>query len=254
MCPEPGTLVLVPVPIDPQAGMASALAPDALSRVRALRHFVAENPRTARRFLSGVLDSPVQVVQFAELSEHTPAHHLENLLAPLLQGHDCGLVSEAGCPAVADPGAALVALAHARGIPVLPLPGPSAILMAIMASGLEGQAFRFAGYLPSDPDGRARRACELERDSARLGEAAWFIETPYRNHALWQTLLMVLRPDTLLSVSAGLGTPATFSLTRAVALWRNQPAPVLDRRPAVFGLQAARISEPARRPSSQRRT
>lgn len=257
MCPDPtgpGTLVLVPVPIDPQASMASSLASAALARVRGLRHFVAENPRTARRFLAGVLDAPVQAVEFAELNEHTPQGSLEPLLTPLLAGHDVGLVSEAGCPAVADPGATLVALAHARGIPVSPLPGPSAILLAIMASGLDGQAFRFAGYLPADPAGRARRACELERDSARLGEAAWFIETPYRNAALWQTLLEVLQPGTRLSVSAGLGTPETLSRTCPVGAWRSEPAPRLDRRPAVFGLQAARISEPVRRPSRPRRS
>lgn len=249
MSPEPqatGTLVLVPVPIDPAAGMATILGAEALARIRPLRHFIAENARTARRFLAPVLDVPIQQVTFAELNEHTPESALAGLLEPLRAGHDCGLVSEAGCPGVADPGANLVARAHAQGISVLPLPGPSAILLAIMASGLDGQAFRFVGYLPQDAAARASRLRILEADSAQRRESAWFIETPYRNGALWSTLLETLQPDTRVSVSAGLGTATAASLTRSVAQWRHHPSPDLERRPAVFGLQATPLSAPAR--------
>ncbi len=249
MCPEApqrGTLVLVPVPIDPEAGMASVLGMDALARIRRLRHFIAENARTARRFLGPVLEAPIREVSFAELSEHTPESSLAGLLEPLLAGHDCGLVSEAGCPAVADPGASLVARAHGLGIPVVPLPGPSAILLALMASGLDGQSFRFAGYLPQDAAGRAARLSALEADSARRRESVWFIETPYRNRALWSTLMECLHEDTLLAVSVGLGADGATSLTFSVAQWRCREAPHLERRPAVFGLQAARISAGAR--------
>jgi 16S rRNA (cytidine1402-2'-O)-methyltransferase len=242
----PGTLVLVPVPIDPEARMDSVLGADALARIRGLRHFIAENPRTARRFLAPVLATPIQEVSFAELSEHTPESALDALLAPLLAGNDCGLVSEAGCPAVADPGANLVARAHGRTIPVQPLPGPSAILLALMASGLEGQGFRFVGYLPRDPAGRSALLRALEADSARRRESVWFIETPYRNRALWKALLECLDPATRLSVSAGLGTAGGTSATTSVAQWQRGDPPDLERRPAVFGLQAPPLSASAR--------
>lgn len=255
MSPEPrapGTLLLVPVPIDPEADMASALTAPGLARIRALRHFVAENARTARRFLAAALDCPIQQVSFTELSEHTPEAGLDDLLAPLLAGHDCGLVSEAGCPGIADPGAALVSRAHARGLRVEPLAGASAIVLAIMASGLAGQAFRFVGYLPQDAGARAERLRALEADSVRRRESVWCIETPYRNRALWTALLETLGPGTRLAVSVGLCGPDALSLTATVAEWRGLPAPDLERRPAVFGLQAAGVSEPVRRPARRR--
>lgn len=256
MCPEtesatPGTLILVPVPIDPGAGMAAALTANGLERIRGLRHFVAENPRTARRFLSQALQAPIQQVTFTELNQHTPESDLDRLLAPLFEGFDCGLVSEAGCPAVADPGAALVARAHARGVRVEPLVGASALLLALMASGLSGQAFRFVGYLPREAAARTASLRTLESESARRQESVWFIETPYRNLALWSALMETLDPRTRLALSAGLGSASSLSLTASVADWRRKPAPEMDRRPAVFGLQAPPLSATA--PSAQRR-
>jgi len=254
MCPEDaghGSLVLAPVPIDPGATMATALTAVGLQRIRGLRHFVAENPRTARRFLAPVLEAPIQQVAFAELSQHTPESQLDQLLAPLLEGVDCGLVSEAGCPAVADPGAALVARAHARGLRVEPLVGASALLLAVMASGLNGQAFRFVGYLPRDAAARISSLRALETESARRQESVWFIETPYRNLALWPALLDTLAPQTRIALSAGLGTPAALSLTASVDHWRRMPTPAIDRLPAVFGVQAPPLSAAA--PSSPKR-
>lgn len=254
MCPEgaePGSLILVPVPIDPGAGMDAALTVGGMGRIRGLRHFIAENPRTARRFLALALETPVQQVTFSELTRDTPESHLDQLLAPLLAGFDCGLVSEAGCPAVADPGAALVARAHILGLRVEPLVGASALLLALMASGLNGQAFRFVGYLPRDAAARVASVRAFEAESARRQESVWFIETPYRNLALWSALLETLAPGTHLALSAGLGSPSALSLTASVEDWQRKPVPRIDRVPAVFGVQALPLSATAL--SAQRR-
>ncbi|MCU0490620.1 MAG: SAM-dependent methyltransferase [Chloroflexaceae bacterium] len=178
-----GRLFLVPMPLG-DVSPAGALPPATVSVIVGLGHFVAESARTARRFLTQLpLSAPVQSLVIEELNEHTPPAAVHALLAPLLAGHDVGLVSEAGCPVVADPGSNLVRAAHAAGIPVTPLVGPSAPLLALMASGLGGQAFRFAGYLPQDAP--ARRTAILERQKeARQGVTQIFIETPYRNEAL----------------------------------------------------------------------
>jgi len=172
-----------------------------------------------------------------ELNEHTPAANVPRLLAPLREGRPLGLLSEAGCPAIADPGAALVEAAHAAGFRVVPLIGPSAITLALMASGLEGQRFAFCGYLPREARERARRIKELEQRSRREQETEIFIETPYRNDALLGALLDTCAPATRLCVAADL-TLATESVrTQSVADWRRSRA-TLGKRPAVFLLLA----------------
>lgn len=218
-----------------------------------LRHFVAENARTARRMLVRLpLAVPIQQVNIAEFNEHTPEQSLPGLLAPLLAGDDVGLMSEAGCPAIADPGAALVAAAHSRDIPVMPLVGPSSILLALMASGMNAQAFAFQGYLPVEPAARAARVIELESASARDGSAQAFIETPYRNEALFAALLSSARATTRLTVATDLTLASEAISSRTIAAWKKQPAPVLAGRPTIFVLQAeralsARASKPGRR-------
>jgi 16S rRNA (cytidine1402-2'-O)-methyltransferase len=171
------------------------------------------------------------------LNEHTPAGDVPRLLAPLREGRSLGLLTEAGCPAIADPGAALVEAAHAAGYRVIPLIGPSAITLALMASGLEGQRFAFCGYLPRDAGERARRIKQLEQRSRREQETEIFIETPYRNEALLGALLDTCAPATRLCVAADLSLPTESIRSQAVADWRRS-RPALGKRPAVFLLLA----------------
>lgn len=237
---RPGRLWLVSTWIAEEAGVEAALPPAALARVRALRDFVVENAKSARRFLKAC-GHPVALreLSIAELSEHTAAREVPALLQPARDGRDLGLLSEAGTPAVADPGSALVAAAHAEGIAVSALAGPSAIVLALAASGLEGQRFRFVGYLPADSGARTQRIAELERRSAREDETQVFIETPYRNDALLGDLLATCRPPTRLAVAADLTGPAELVRMMTVEAWRRTGASI-GKRPAIFLLHAPR--------------
>ncbi len=230
----PGRLVLVPVPLT-EGGGASALPEVTLAALHGLRHFVVENAKTARRVLKACgHPGPLQSLDMAVLDEHTPEGGLPALLAPLRAGADLGLMSEAGCPAVADPGARLVRLAHAEGVRVVPLPGPSALLLALMASGLEGQRFAFQGYLPVEAGARRERIRSLEQRSRRERETQILIETPYRNATLWAALLDALEPGTLLCAASALTGPAETVRTAGVAAWRKSEAPFREREPCVF--------------------
>ena len=226
------------------------MLPFGVIRVAArLEHWVAENAKTTRAFLKRVnslvpLAQPLQAIQIVELPRpqkgakvQAPAD-LETLLAPALQGHDIGLVSEAGLPAVADPGAALVLAAHALGVEVIALSGPSALLLALAASGLNGQSFAFVGYLPVEAGERQARIRELEAHSKRLAQTQLMIETPYRNEALLGALLAGLSPSTRLSVSCGLTLDGGWTRTDSVAAWKAKPAQMPKDIPAVFSLLA----------------
>ncbi len=228
-----GTLYLIPTPLGDCT--LDLVLPDETRRVAArLSHFVVEQAKTARAFLKQVgTELPIQQLQLSELNEHTRNSALEALLAPLLAGHDVGLLSEAGCPAVADPGANLVRLAHRRGIAVKPLVGPSSILLAIMASGLVGQRFAFHGYLPAKPEERAKAIKDLEKRAEREDSAQVFIETPYRNQAMLDSLLGTCREDTLVTVACDLTLNTEFIATRATKDW-SAPLPELHKRPCVF--------------------
>ena len=251
--PPGGRLLLVPCPLDLGAEalpLPEVLPAGVLRAAAALRHWVAEDARSARAFLKRVaalhpLAAPLQELQISELPrprkgsrEPVPATAWATLLQPALQGHDLGLIAEAGLPAVADPGSALVAAAHAAGVPVLPLAGASALLLALAASGLDGQNFAFVGYLPQEAAARAARVRELEALSRRAAQTQLFIETPYRNAALLQTLLATLAPATRLSVSCGLTLPGGFTRSAPVGEWRVRPLALPDRLPAVFALLA----------------
>lgn len=251
-----GRLILVPNTLD--LGTAAADAP--LDRVlplavieaaAGLRHWVVENAKTARAFLKRVeaaraLAAPLQQLDIRELPRPAKgaqrsapdAATWRTLLQPALDGADLGLLSEAGLPAVADPGAPLVRAAHAAGVTVLPLAGPSSLLLALAASGLNGQSFAFVGYLPQDKGERAQRLRELEAVSRRLRQTQLLIETPYRNAALLDGLLAQLGADTLLSVSLGLTLPGGWTRTASVAAWRRQPAELPGDVPAVFAFLA----------------
>jgi 16S rRNA (cytidine1402-2'-O)-methyltransferase len=204
-----------------------------------IRHFVVEAEKTARKHLKALgVTTPIRELAMSTLNEHTKPADVAALLAPLLAGEDVGLISEAGCPAVADPGAQLVALAHERGIRVAPLIGPSSILLALMASGANGQCFAFHGYLPVDATEKAKVVKELEQRSRQRNETQVFIETPYRNNALLQQLRETLAPSTRLAVACDLTLPTETIVSRQVKDW-PQDAPDFHKRPAIFILHAA---------------
>lgn len=233
-----GVLYLVPVPIG-DGSPADELAPRVLRTVSAIRDFVVENERSARRFLSRVMpQEALDASTLRVLDEHTRQDDLAGLLEPLLAGRDAAVISEAGSPCVADPGAALVAAAAAAGIVSIPLPGPSAILMAIMASGLGGQRFSFRGYLPPDPAGREAALRELESRSARDGSTQVFIETPYRNDAMAASAAKALAGATVFCAATGLSTPGERVIRMEAAAWKKN-LPAIGKTPTVFLLSAA---------------
>ena len=217
-------LYCIPTPLG--GAPREALPAPALTVIRSLGDFVVENAKSARAFL-GALDMPVRELNIKVIGEEADA------LAALREKRSLGLLSEAGCPAIADPGAALVEQAHQEGFRVVPLVGPSSIVLALMASGLEGQRFAFCGYLPRESAERSTRIRELEERSRREKETEIFIETPYRNEALLDALLESCKPQTRLCVAADL-TLATESIsTKTVADWRRTKS-AIGRRPAVF--------------------
>jgi 16S rRNA (cytidine1402-2'-O)-methyltransferase len=234
-----GTLFLIPNTLGETEALANVL-PEQVQRITSqLDYFVAENAKTARAFLKLVgvqhpLRKPMQEIKIAELNVNTPAAALNDLLAPLLAGQDGGLVSEAGVPAVADPGADLVRLAHQHKIPVRPLVGPSSLLLAVMASGLNGQSFAFNGYLPTDAAQRAARIKELEQRSRKEKQTQLFIETPYRNAAMLEALMASCAPGTLVCVATDLSLPSETIRTMTAAQWKSAPAPDFHKKPTVF--------------------
>ncbi len=236
--PLPAALYLVPVPLGESADPLAHLPPATVAVVRQLGCFVAENAKSARAVLRRLpMARPLQSLDIRELNQHTPPAALPELLAPLRAGRALGLLSEAGCPAVADPGAALVQLAHQQRLPVMPLIGPSALLLALMASGMNGQSFAFTGYLPVDPTARRAAIQELHARSRRFGQTQLMIETPYRNQALLEALLEALPDDARLAVAASLSLPEQWVRSAPVAQWRSAPVS-LPRAPAVFLLHA----------------
>lgn len=233
-----GTLFLIPVPLGPSAPQDS-LTPGVLATIRPLTHFVVEQAKTARAFLKAAgTEHPLQELQLSELNEHTKSDALNDLLAPLLAGVDVGLLSEAGCPAIADPGANLVALAQRKGIRVVPLIGPSSLVLALMASGLNGQRFAFQGYLPAKDAERTKALRELESESRKRHQTQLFIETPYRNRAMFEAILASCQPGTRLTVATDLTLPGETVRTLTIQEWKKQTPPDIERRPTVFLLLA----------------
>lgn len=230
---------MVPAPLS-DAPWEDWLAPRVRERILSLDYFIAENARSARAALKGLgVSRPVREVEIRELPRGKASEPAHGLLAPVLKGRSAGLISEAGMPAVADPGADVVRAAHLANINVVPLTGPSSLLLALTASGMCGQRFCFHGYLPAKPDQRARRILELERDSHSEARTHIFIEAPYRNNAVLATILDTCQTGTWLTVARDLTARSEFVLTRQVADWRSQPRPALDRHPTVFLLAAS---------------
>lgn len=208
-----------------------AAVPEVMAR---LRFFFVEDVRTARRYLKKVHPAiDIDALHFSVLSKETEEREAAGFLEFLLAGNDAGVISEAGCPGVADPGALIVRLAHRAGIGVVPLVGPSSILLALMASGFNGQQFTFHGYLPVKPQERIRKLQQLERTAATVGETQIFMETPYRNNAFLADLLRNCQPSTLLCIAANLTTPQEMARTMTIAQWRKNP-PGLAKQPAIF--------------------
>jgi 16S rRNA (cytidine1402-2'-O)-methyltransferase len=234
-----GHLYLLPAPLSEDTPPEAVVPGPVLLRIRALDRFIVENAKSARAWLRACgHPRALREISMAELNEHTPPASIGALLDATAQGKDTGLLSEAGMPAVADPGAALVAAAHARGIPVIPCVGPSSILLALAASGLEGQRFRFVGYLPADAAGRRAALAELEARSAKERETQVFIETPYRNDALLAEIVRTCRAQTRIAVAADLTGPSEWIVADSVAGWRKRAA-TIGKRPAIFLLAGA---------------
>lgn len=233
-----GRLYLLPASLGDSPWQAT-LPPQARDIACRIDYFIVENAKSARAELKRLgYPRPLREAEMTEIPrEPTDADWLR-LLQPVLGGRDAALMSEAGCPAVADPGAGLVRVAHRREIRVVPLVGPSSILLALMASGLNGQSFAFHGYLPIPDKERRSRITVLEQESRRERRTQIFIETPYRNAALLDTLKEVCQPATLLCLAADLTTAAEWIATRTIGQWRRAPAPAIARRPALFLLLA----------------
>jgi 16S rRNA (cytidine1402-2'-O)-methyltransferase len=230
-----GKLYLIPVPIS-EHDLVGQIPPQNLTIVNGLRHFIVENAKTARRFLKSFGYPDISQAQMEELNVKSDERSIEFLLKPLLEGVNIGLMSDAGAPAIADPGSDLLNLAYSKNIEVVPLAGPSAIMMAISASGFNGQNFAFTGYLPQDRPKREKRIKELESLAKKQKQAQFFIETPYRNIQMIESLLNALSMETKVFIAAGLLDNTPFVKSLSVAEWRKFKFPDLNRIPAVYGI------------------
>jgi 16S rRNA (cytidine1402-2'-O)-methyltransferase len=229
------TLYLIPTTLG-ESDLDSVLPQGNNEIARHIRHFIVEDVRTARRFLRRIDPQfPIDDCRFFILNQHTPPEETASFLLPVDEGHDVGVISEAGCPAVADPGADVVAIAQRKGITVKPLVGASSILLALMASGFNGQNFAFVGYLPIESRERTAALKKLESRAITEKQTQLFIETPYRNMKMLDEILKTCRPDTRLCIAADITLNTEFIRTRTIAEWRKQQ-PDLNKRPCIFAL------------------
>lgn len=212
----------------------SVLLPHDLARIQHLQHFIVETPKVARMHLRQLqLTTPLQQLQLYELNKHQ--QDLDSIMQPLVNGLDMGLISDCGMPAIADPGSTIVRLAHTRGIRVVPLTGPSSLLLALMASGVSGQAFAFNGYLPINPDERLQKLRQLEVHILENGQSQIFIEAPFRNQQLFQFLIDKAKPQIMLTIAMNLTTANESILSYSIEQWRAQPTlPNLHKQEVVF--------------------
>ena len=233
-----GTLYLIPVTLGDD-NINQVLPPKVVKIAQNIESFVVESEKSARRFLSAIKTAkPVRELTLNLLNEHTQDKDIAALLAPLLQGQDVGLMSDAGCPGVADPGAKLVALAHQKNIKVVPFVGPSSILLALMASGLNGQQFAFLGYLPVDKAQRAQKLKEIEKRAQTHNETQIFIETPYRNMHMLEALLSTCSAKTRLCIASQVSLSDEMIVTKTINGWKKSTLPDLHKKPTVFLLLA----------------
>ena len=228
-------LYLIPVPLG-ETPVGQVLPAYNAEIIRNISVFIVENVRSARRFLKKA-DNSINIddIEFYELNEHTNKNSIGNYLDPIIkEGKPMGIISEAGCPAVADPGADIVALAQKKNIRIIPLVGPSSILMSVMASGFSGQSFAFNGYLPAKPQERAQKLKQLEQRCYKENQTQLFIETPYRNAQMIESILKTCRPETKLCIASGITCPEEYIKTKSVAEWKKSPLQVLGKITAVF--------------------
>lgn len=232
------SLFLIPVPIG-DAPLDRVLPAHNREIILSIRHFIVEEVRTARRFLKQVeREINIDALTFYPMGKHADTALFKEYLAPLRLGQSVGVISEAGCPAVADPGADIVAIAQSEGIEVVPLVGPSSILLALMASGLNGQSFAFNGYLPIDSVERVKKLRQMELRSAQEGQTQLFIETPYRNAKMMAEVLSTCKDGTRFCVAAGLTSTNQFVRTQTIAAWKSGQLPNLQKVPAIFAILA----------------
>jgi 16S rRNA (cytidine1402-2'-O)-methyltransferase len=230
-----GKLYLVPVTLGEESRAAQVLPEQTLLILHTLKEFVVENEKSARHFLKHAgTPFPMQELVLHPIGKHVSATEMTSYLDAAKKGGDIGLLSEAGCPGVADPGAEIVRMAHEAGIQVVPLVGPSSLLLALMASGMNGQQFKFHGYLPIDKGDRQRYLKNLERETKQSGTTHLFIETPFRNKPLIDDLFRTLESSTLLCIACDLTLPTEYVVTAPVAAWKKKQLPDLHKRPAVF--------------------
>lgn len=233
---EKGVLYMIPCPISDSTAVYDVVPEANRGVIDSLDYFIVENVRSARRFLSKAgIASKIDELEFVELNEHTVAGAaVEAMVRPIEQGRSAGVISEAGVPGVADPGALVVEACHRRGIRVVPLVGPSSILLAMMASGLNGQSFAFNGYLPVKPPERSKALKALERRAHAEHQSQIFIEAPYRNVKLMEQMLQVCSPDTLLTVACDITSPEELIRTLSIKAWRAEGVPDIAKRPTIF--------------------
>jgi 16S rRNA (cytidine1402-2'-O)-methyltransferase len=252
MAATAGRLYLVPAPLDfgcaVQVPLRDVMPAGTLSTAAKLTYWICENAKSTRALLKRIgeqypLALPLQEQHIVELprdvhkkGDHEGGFDATGLLSPARDGHDVGLVSEAGMPAIADPGSSVVRAAHALGLSVVPLVGPVSLVLTLAASGLNGQNFAFVGYLPQDAGERGQRIRELESLALKSGQSQLFIETPYRNLTVWEALIKTLQPSTRLAVASGLTLPGAVTRSQAMKLWRQQEAPVRNDIPAMFAI------------------
>lgn len=230
---------LIPNFLGLEVKVQSAFPSENVNTIEDLSHFAIENIKDARRFLVRIgLKSKIDESEFYDLDKRSTVQDIQPIIERLKAGNSVGIISDAGCPGIADPGSLLVAEAHKNNIPVVPLVGPSSILLALMASGFNGQSFAFKGYLNRDKSQRVKELKEIESLSVRNGETQIFMETPYRNDALWEDLLKNLNPSTKLCIAANVNTPQEFIKTKSIIDWRKSNKVNLSKIPAIFLISA----------------
>ena len=230
-----GTLYLLPVGLG-DCNLEDVLPKRNLDLVKTITYFIAENAKESRAFLKQCAYPEISRAQLSLINQHVKTEELTSFLQPLIEGNNMGLMSDAGCPGIADPGAEIIKLAHKKGIKVVPLVGPSSIVLSIMASGFNGQNFAFNGYLPIDKVERARKIKDLENHCAKSKQAQFFIETPYRNANVFEDLLKTLQPNTLLLVATHITLSDECIQVKPISAWKKNIAPDFFKKPTVFGI------------------
>lgn len=234
---QKGMLYLIPTVLG-ETPPSEVLPDSVLKVIKNLKYYIVENARTARRFLKKAGTTvPLDEIVFFELNKHTKEQEIAGFIEPAMAGNDTGLLSEAGVPCIADPGSVIAALAHRKGIRVIPLTGPCSLILALMASGLNGQSFTFHGYLPVKQDRRTGMVKKLEKNSGYYRQAQIFMETPYRNMQMLETIISVCKPDTLLCIACDITLGSEFIATRTVGEWRKK-RPDIHKRPAIYIIQS----------------